>query len=355
MRYLIENEDCNIICLIRKGRTESAEKRLKSMLMFYFDTSYDEMFESGRIVAVDGDITDREIVLAQKDKSFDTVINCAACVKHFAKDDILTRVNVTGVKNLIELCQAKDARLVQISTVSVAGENVNHALDSAVMFENMLYFGQDLSNQYVRSKYDAEEAVLMELAEGALKAKIIRVGNLMSRNSDGEFQANAITSGFMRNLRGYAVVGAYPISGMARPVEFSPIDLVAEAVCKLAKTPEQFTVFHAVNGHWIEMGDLIAVMNDVGIHVEVVSDDEFQKRLAEAMQDENKNMLVSGLISYLSSDTDTVRSYIPEDHTFTKNVLYRMGYRWPLTDENYLKLAMNALITLGFFDGALEG
>ena len=159
----------------------------------------------------------------------------------------------------------------------------------------------------------------------------------------------------MRNLRGYAVVGAYPISGMARPVEFSPIDLVAEAVCKLAKTPEQFTVFHAVNGHWIEMGDLIAVMNDVGIHVEVVSDDEFQKRLADAMQDENKNMLVSGLISYLSSDTDTVRSYIPEDHTFTKNVLYRMGYRWPLTDESYLKLAMNALITLGFFDGALEG
>ena len=355
LRYLIENEDCNIICLIRKGRTESAEKRLKSMLMFYFDTSYDEVFESGRIVAVDGDITDREIVLAQKDKSFDTVINCAACVKHFAKDDILTRVNVTGVKNLIELCQAKDARLVQISTVSVAGENVNHALDSAVMFENMLYFGQDLSNQYARSKYDAEEAVLMELAEGALKAKIIRVGNLMSRNSDGEFQANAITSGFMRNLRGYAVVGAYPISGMARPVEFSPIDLVAEAVCKLAKTPEQFTVFHAVNGHWIEMGDLIAVMNDVGIHVEVVSDDEFQKRLADAMQDENKNMLVSGLISYLSSDTDTVRSYIPEDHTFTKNVLYRMGYRWPLTDESYLKLAMNALITLGFFDGALEG
>ena len=355
LHHLIEKEQGKIICLIRKGRAKSAEIRLKSMLVFYFDDSYDELFEDGRIEVVDGDITDRDIVLAQKELSFDTVINCAACVKHFAKDDILTRVNVTGVKNLVELCEEKKALLIQISTVSVAGENVDHFLpDTTVMKEDMLYFGQDLSNQYVRSKYDAEEAVLKSIAKGKLRAKIIRVGNLMSRDSDGEFQANAITSGFMRNLRGYAVIGAYPVSEMARPVEFSPIDLVAEAVVALAKTSDKFTVFHAVNGHWIEMGDIIAVMNMADIPVEVVSDKEFGNRLTEALQDENKNMLVSGLISYLSADTDTVRSYVAEDHTFTKNVLYHLGYRWPLTDERYLKLTMESLITLGFFDGALD-
>ncbi|MEG0391444.1 MAG: hypothetical protein RR626_01625, partial [Anaerovoracaceae bacterium] len=80
----------------------------------------------------------------------------------------------------------------------------------------------------------------------------------------------------------------------------------------------------------------------------------FQKRLTEALQDERKNMLVSGLISYLSSDADTVRSYVPEDHTFTKNVLYRLNYRWPLTDERYLNNVMESLITLGFFDGAMD-
>lgn len=157
---------------------------------------------------------------------------------------------------------------------------------SQVIREDMLYFGQDLSNQYVKSKYDAEEAILTAVAAGKLSAKIIRVGTLMGRDSDGEFQANAITSGFWRNLRGYAAIGAFPVSKLAKAVEFSPIDKVAEAVCALAGTPERFTVFHALNGHWIEMGDMVAAMNAAGIAVAAVSDAEFQKRINLAMQDE---------------------------------------------------------------------
>ena len=323
-------------------------------MVYYFGKPYLEEFASGRLKAVDGDITDRDLVLGMVNESFDVLINCAACVKHFANDDILDRVNVTGVKNLIALCEETKKRLIQISTVSVAGENVDHAMpEHLVMDETMLYFGQDLSNQYVHSKFEAEQAMLSAIAKGSLDGKIIRVGNLMSRKLDGEFQANAVTSGFMRNLRGYVTIGAYPVSQMARPVEFSPIDSVAESVVRLAGTPEQYTVFHAVNGHWLEMGDLIAVMNAAGLAIEVTSDHEFEKRLTEAMEDEEKNMLVSGLISYLSSDTDSVRSYIGEKHIYSTNVLYRLGFRWPLTDENYLRNAIESLDTLGFFEGDL--
>ena len=349
--YLLEHTSSKIICLIRKGNAESVDKRMKTMLMYYFDKPYNEAFEAERVLTLDGDITDRDKVLALNKVPFDTVINCAACVKHFANDDILERVNVTGVKNLMTLCEETGRRLVQISTVSVAGENVDHALPShLVMNETMLFFGQDLSNQYVRSKFEAERAMLNDIAKGKLDGKIIRVGNLMSRESDSEFQANSITSGFMRSLRGYVTIGAYPESEMARPVEFSPIDVTAEAVVRLAGTPSRYTVFHAVNGHWIEMGDLIAAVNEAGLKVDMVSDREFQKRLKEALSDEKKNMLVSGLISYLSSDADSVRSYVGEDHAFTKNVLYRLGFRWPLTDEKYLTGAIEALITMGFFD-----
>ena len=44
--------------------------------------------------------------------------------------------------------------------------------------------------------------------------KVIRVGNLMSQHSDGEFQINFIANGFMRTLRGYAVIGKFPVSAM---------------------------------------------------------------------------------------------------------------------------------------------
>ncbi len=45
-----------------------------------------------------------------------------------------------------------------------------------------------------------------------------------------------------------------------------------------------------------------------------------------------------------------MRSYVPEEHSFTKNALYRLGFRWPLTDDGYLRGAIRALSSLGFFE-----
>ncbi|MBO7663715.1 MAG: amino acid adenylation domain-containing protein [Clostridia bacterium] len=351
LRELLDNSGEKITCLIRKGHLKTARQRLESMLFYYFESNYREAFESGRLTVIDGDITDEALASGLGSLGFQTLINCAANVKHFANDDILERVNVLGVRNLIGLCEKTGSMLVQISTVSVAGENVDHALpETAVLKEDTLFFGQDLSNQYVRSKFKAEEDVLQAISEGRLRGKILRVGNLMSRNSDGEFQINFTLSGFMRHLRGYAAIGAFPVTKLASPVEFSPIDKVAQAVRLLVGTPDQFTVFHPVNSHCIEMGDVIAAMNEAGLPVNIVSEEEFAYRLSQAMKNEQKNMLVAGLISYLSSDARTVRSYVPEEHTFTKNALYRLGFRWPLTDDRYLQNMIKGLMTLNFFD-----
>ena len=73
------------------------------MLMYYFDDPYKELFES-RIICVDGDITSKEQVTGFSEYKFSTIINCAACVKHFAADDVLERINVQGVENLIDFC-----------------------------------------------------------------------------------------------------------------------------------------------------------------------------------------------------------------------------------------------------------
>lgn len=44
----------------------------------------------------------------------------------------------------------------------------------------------------------------------------------MSRESDGEFQINYSTNGFMKRLRAYAMIGSFPIDSMDDPAEFSP-------------------------------------------------------------------------------------------------------------------------------------
>lgn len=43
------------------------------------------------------------------------------------------------------------------------------------------------------------------------------------------------------------------------------------------------------------------------------------------------------------------RQFVGWDNAFTVRQLYRLGFSWPLTGEKYIRKAVNALYTLGFF------
>ena len=349
LKEFLDNYNGKAYCFIRKGRVKSLEERLKLLLMYYFEDTCEELF-GDRIIVIDGDITDLDRVLALEQYDFDMVINCAANVKHFVVDDTLEKINVGGVNNLIKLCQKTAKRLIQVSTSSIAGEGSNNSppMDKRIQ-ENELYFGQGLENAYIHSKFLAERAVLEAIIEG-LDAKIMRVGNLMPRHSDGEFQINFLTNNFMQQLRGYKIIGRFPITAMDVAVEFSPIDSTAAAILKLSGTNREFSVFHSYNNHVIYMSDMIYAMKQYGFKIDVVSEDEFQKSMLAAMEDENRNQAISGLIAYLSSDTDSKFYWIDSNNKFTTEILYRLDYKWPIISDEYMKQSIKALDGLNFFD-----
>lgn len=348
LKAYLDNYDGKVYCLVRKGKYESMEKRMMHMLMYYFDNPCEELFKD-RIICVDGDITSKEQVEKFSDYKFHTLINCAACVKHFAAGDVLEKINVHGVENLIEFCKNNGRRLIQISTVSVAGEGSDgNPPMSRVFCENDLYIGQNITNEYIRTKFLAERAVLEAVSNG-LDGKVIRVGNLMSRNSDGEFQINFITNGFLRSLRGYQAVGKFPIGGMHEVTEFSPIDSTALAVLRLVQTDRRFTVFHACNSHHIYMADLIYAMRNHGFKIDIVEDDEFEEAVKEFAKDSKDSDVVSGLIAYTSHNENEIYT-LDYSNRFTAQVLYRLDYKWPVTDDRYLESAIEALDRLAFFD-----
>ena len=348
LKAYLDHYDGKVYCLVRKGSYESMEKRMMHMLMYYFDNPCEELFKE-RIVCVDGDITSKERVEKFADYKFHTIINCAACVKHFAAGDVLEKINVKGVENLIDFCKNNGRRLIQISTVSVAGEGSNGVPPmSRVFCENDLYIGQSITNEYIRTKFLAERAVL-EAVSGGLDGKIIRVGNLMSRDSDGEFQINFITNGFLRSLRGYKAVGKFPIGAMHEVTEFSPIDSTALAVLKLVQTDRRFTVFHACNSHHIFMADLIYAMRKYGFKIDIVRDEDFEEAVKEFAKNGGDSDAVSGLIAYTSHNENEIYT-LEYSNRFTAQVLYRLDYKWPVTDERYLESAIGALDRLAFFD-----
>ena len=348
LKAYLDNYEGKVYCLVRKGAYESMEKRMMHMLMYYFDNPCQELFHD-RIICVDGDITSKEQVEGFAAYKFRTIINCAACVKHFAADDILEKVNVQGVQNLIDFCKNNGRRLIQISTVSVAGEGSEGVPPmSRVFCENDLYIGQNITNEYIRTKFLAERAVLEAVSEG-LDGKIIRVGNLMSRNSDGEFQINFITNGFLRSLRGYKAIGKFPMGSMHEIAELSPIDSTALAVLKLVQTDRRFTVFHACNSHHIYMADLIYAMQHYGFQLDIVRDAEFEEAVKEFAKNSKDSDAVSGLIAYTSHNENEIYT-MEYNNAFTAQVLYRLDYKWPVTDDRYLESAIAALDRLAFFD-----
>ena len=349
LNELIASEQGHIYCLVRKGSHESAEIRLKTMLIYYFSNGFDEALRD-RITVIDADITDETLNEALADVPFDTVINCAACVKHFSDSDILTQINVRGVENLIGICKARNAKLIQISTVSVPGIHTKETYEKQLrMHENELFVVDDMDNKYAISKYQAELR-MFDAIDAGLRGKVIRVGNLMGRHSDGEFQANMETNMFMSGIRGFATMGKYPISHMTDPMRFSPVDCTARAVVLLAGVNDKFTAFHCDNRYGFDEMKIIDACNRCGISIVPAADEEYYAEYREKLGDERVNGKLNGLAAYDIQDAHAVDT----DNLFTTNILYRIGFSWPLVDDAYLDRAINSILTLDYFDLDLQ-
>ena len=273
------------------------------------------------------------------------IINCAANVRHFVKDDALDRINFHGVENLIEVCLKNHMRLVQISTLSVGG--TAKAGQKDIIFEKDLYFGQLVDNDYVRTKFLAERAILEARVERGLDAVILRAGNLMGRYSDGEFQINFLTNAFMRSLAAFHRLGACPVTALADTVEFSPIDATASAMLTLAGVNSEFSIFNVNNNHTVTRGDIIFAMTRHGYKIDIVTDKEFAGILQEASENDSYSETVMSLTAYEGKEANIVP--VISDNYFTINALYRLGFKWPIVDDAYLEKVISAVESLEFF------
>ena len=353
LRELIDSEADNIYCLVRGKSQEDAESRLRTLLFYYFSDSFKELYGQ-RIHIVLGDVTDDLTSInslsplgSRRGSSIATLFNCAAIVKHFAEGTEIEDVNIGGARRCVEFCIQTGARLIQVSTASTRGLWVNNlptpnspALNregwggSSVFTEQTLYLGQYLGNKYIYSKFMAERLVLDAVALHGLDAKIMRVGNLSARSTDGEFQANFSTNSFMGRIKVYNMLGCCPHEMRDSQVEFSPINEVAKAIVLLATTPKDCCVFHPYNNHSVPLGDVLSELRCVGDGVRFVELSEFSAALKQA-----ENMTGG------QKTADVARQNV-----YTMQVLYRLGFQWSATSWDYIEQFLSAISGFGYFE-----
>ncbi len=103
---------------------------------------------------------------------------------------------------------------------------------SKLFTEHNLYVGQSIKGIYSTTKYKAEISVL-EAIEDELDAQIVRIGNITNRYSDGMFQKNIKDNAFVRRLKSFIEIGAFPQKKLLKhALEFTPVDLCADAIIK---------------------------------------------------------------------------------------------------------------------------
>ena len=344
LRELIDSDAENIYCLVRGKTQEKAESRLRTLLFYYFAQSFKELFGK-RLHIVLGDVTQD----FDESLKVDTVFNCAAIVKHFSEGTEIEDVNIGGAQRCVDFCIKTGAKLVHISTASTRGLWAGEIKDD-VYTEQRLYMGQYLGNKYIYSKYMAERLILDAVALHGLCAKIMRVGNLAARSTDGEFQANFSTNSFMGRIRIYNMLGCCPYALRNKQVEFSPINEVAHAICLLATTPKECTVFHPYNIHGQFLGDVLSGLSKVTGGIRFVEQEEFQQAMDEAGQDPQKAKQMAAMLAYQDMAHGQKTADVKRDNDYTTQVLYRLGFAWSPTSWDYVERMLTAIGGFGFFE-----
>ncbi|MCL2253517.1 MAG: amino acid adenylation domain-containing protein [Lachnospiraceae bacterium] len=327
-------------CIVRGSDLVNSKNRLDRILSCYFGNKY---ADCNRIIVIYGDIINPITI----DKPIDTIIHCAANVRHYGAYQTFHAVNVKGTNNIIALAKEKGAKLLHISTTSISGNNYMQSPESSptVFDESKIYIGQSLENVYVRSKFESEVTVLQAKIEG-LDAVVIRVGNLSNRYADMKFQKNYHENATLTRLKAFVELRLYPETMQDFPLEFSPVDDTAKAILTIARYwDKDYSVFHVYNPNIIKFMNFASVLAEMGAEICPVTTERFVSAVNGTphiketfIHDINKD----GRLNFQSN--------IKLGNDFSIYYLNRMGFEWSPINDGYLEKYIFYFKNIGYWE-----
>ena len=337
----LDNDSGIAYCLVRGKDKAYSTKRLQDLLNFYFGDKY---ANNKRIEVICADLQRDKLDLSDTEYSaltdkVDTVINCAASVKHYGTYPYFYEVNVDTVKRLVSFCKNAKTKLIHISTLSVSGNGFDtESCDEKTFSEVDFYIGQPLDNVYARSKFEAEKVVLEAMVEG-LQANIMRMGNLTNRNSDGMFQKNYESNAFLKRIKALKELGIYPCSISNFNVEFTPVDEATRAVMSIVRNFDiEKTVFHINNPKTIRLSKMFAILKSFGLEVNGIDDLTFSDTLKGLSMQKEKAHIYEAFINDFNEASQIIyNSNILIENDFTVEYLKCLGFEWSDIDIEYLR------------------
>ena len=241
MRDLLERSDAKLHVTIRGKSRDEAYARLAAKSAHYFGADFLESHRR-RINVVLSDLEQPMLGLDRGTfdalaRTIDCAIHAAALTKHYGDYATFVKANVDATKHVIELARRSGCDLNVVSTISVGLGDIP-GRQRALFTEFDCDIGQVAGNHYVRTKLEAEKAVLALRDEG-LACNIFRVGFLTGDSRTLKFQDERRRLRLrpdaqeLRRARQDPTVGADPVvlpgqRGQRRDLEAARRELAAQ-------------------------------------------------------------------------------------------------------------------------------
>ncbi len=351
---LLRNTDGMIYCLVRSNRQDDRRGRLSNTLNWYFGDKYDNELGK-RIIPIIGNIENKDLA-SNLPTDVKTVIHAAATVKHFGTYEYFNRVNVEGTRNVAEYAGRIHAKMIHISTISVSGNamadegSVYRSSEALEFAERNFYIGQPLHNVYIRSKFEAERVIFDMIMADNLNAIVIRVGNLTNRASDLKFQPNFESNAFLKRMKAILELGLFPDYLISLYSEFSPVDLTADGIVKIARHVSNQNVFHLYSNKPLYHDAMLQLLLHIGINLKTVSGNEFYEAVKSAANNPQTLFISDSLVNDMDSHGRLIYdSNIHIKNDFSCQFMSKIGFEWTDIDESYIKSYIDYFKELGYF------
>jgi amino acid adenylation domain-containing protein/thioester reductase-like protein len=352
---IIQSTNAFVYCPIRNKANTTCKDRLRELWDYYFN---DEKIDFSRIIIIPTDLTLNNLGLYENlynelGRKVDVVINSAAIVKYYGDYSNFEKTNVNITKQLIKFCTKFNIKLNHISTLGVSGNYlVSHDIPNLTFTENNFFIGQNFKeNVYIHSKFEAEKVILENRING-LNATIYRVGNLTGRFSDGVFQKNINENAFYSILKFIIKYRIVPKEMLNQNLEFTPVDLCTSFIMSLLKLKiSDNRIFHLYNNKTVPMETLIELLDSLGVHVELLSADEFNERVTNLSNDPASHETLKAVINDLDSKKGL--SFMPSvitDNQITNSILHSLDLNWPEITADYIKRIIEHMENCKFID-----
>lgn len=234
-RLILEQTDLHIIVLVRGQDLSAVKHRLKRI---WWEWPILTVGIGSRIQVLNADLSLSKLGLG--DSSYQDLVESVSYIIHLAADirlnelyDELCRINVAGVRNILELAHAVHRhhgliRLSHVSTAYVAGRRKGTVPEDALTDR----FG--FSNNYEMSKFEAES--LVRAAGKELPVSVFRPGMVVGDSKNGAVKTfNTIY--FPLRLYLTSKLKVFPVSPSLK-INMVPCDYVSEAIVKLTFDPK---------------------------------------------------------------------------------------------------------------------